>query len=190
MKAQSNKNVRIGTTALAVILATSLTLSLIPAGAVQASDSLATPLPDEWTPPQNQGEGWGPGLLEKALRREQNANENLSTLLDKSDKAVIRLEEAIAKGQENNKDVSALEDALEELNSQIIAARADHDRAADLLENSAGFNKDGQVTNRKVALETVKEIRQIQQELRKSIGDALKDALKAIREYCQDNPPA
>jgi hypothetical protein len=190
MKAQSSKNVRIGTAALAVILATSLTFSLIPAGAVQASDSPATPLPDEWTPPQDQGEGWGSVLLEKALRREQNANENLSKLLDKSDKAVIRLEEAIAKGQENNQDVSALEDALEKLNSQIIAARADHDRSVDLLANPAGFDKDGQVTNRKVALETVKEIHQIQQDLRISIGNALKDALKTIREYYQDNPTA
>ncbi len=70
-------------------------------------------------------------MLERALRRELKINESLSTLLNKADETVIRLEEAISKGQANDRDVSILENELEKLTGQLIIARAAHDRAAE-----------------------------------------------------------
>jgi len=101
---------------------------------------------------------------------------------------VIRLEVAIAAGQEKKQDISALEDALKELKKQISAAHVAHDQAAGLLAHPAGFDKDGAVTDHQLALETVRKIHQIQQEARHQIGDSIKDALKAVREFRQDNP--
>ena len=94
--------------------------------------------------------------------------------------------QVITNGKTNNRDVPALEDMLKELKEQIVKARAVHERAASLLTDPAGFDEDGQVTDRKIALETVKEIRHLQQETRKLIGDSIRDAFQAIREFRQD----
>jgi len=142
---------------------------------------------EEKTPPPSDGQGRDTGLLEKALAREQKTNESLATAFDKADEVVTRLKEAIATGQEKQLDVSALEDALKELNGQISAARAAHDRAARLLATPAGFGKDGLVIDRQLALETVGKIHRAQQVARQLLGDSIKDALKAVREYRQDN---
>jgi hypothetical protein len=188
MKTRSGRYMRPAMAALALLLAASLTLALIPAGTAQASSDQGSPVLDEGTPPQKDGEGRGAGLLEKALQFEQKANERYSTLLEKADQALTRLEEAIANGKDDNRDVSALEDVLEELSGQITAARAAHEHAAGLLAQPPGFDENDQITDRTTAFETVKKIRQLHQEIRKLIGDSLKDALRAVREFRQARP--
>jgi len=187
MKTKSNVKVNFGMILLAITLTASLVLSIFPAGSVQAAGSPSIPISDETTPSGDNGEGPGVGVLEKALRLELKAHENLSGLLVKAGKAVIRLEEAIAKGQANERDVSALEKALKELKEQIRTARVSHDRVADLLADPAGFDTNGKVIDPRMANETIKEIHRSQQGIRRSIGETLKDTFKAIREYCQDN---
>jgi hypothetical protein len=187
MKRKSEMKANIGMVALAMILSASLVLAAIPSGAVQASNGQIIPVTDEETPPISVREGREAGLLEKALRREMKINKSLSTLLKKADAAVIRLEEAITQGQANDRDVSALENELEKLTGQLIIARTAHERAADLLLNPAGFDANGQVINREIALESIKKIHQIQQEVRQAIGISLRDALRSLRDYHRDN---
>jgi len=189
MKTPSKSIKQAGLTVLASLLIVSLAISMLPANIVQASGTVSGTWPFvESTPPPTGDQAWGTGMLEKVLEREQKFNENLAGILDKADKAVTRLEEAIAAGKEEKRDVSALEDALVELTGQIGAARIAHDQAASLLAHPAGFDKAGAVTDRQLALETVREIHQIQQDARQQIGDSIKDALNAVRNYRQDNP--
>ena len=189
MKTAFKRIKQTGLCLLAVLLVASLTIAAIPVNTVQASSTnFSTQLLDQPTTPPTGGQDQGTGLLEKALEREQKINENLVKILDKSDKVVTRLEEAIATGQEKKQDVSALKDALKELKKQISTAHDAHDQAAGLLAHPAGFDKDGVVTDRQLALETVRKIHQVQQEARHQIGDSIKDALKAVREFRQDNP--
>jgi len=173
--------------ALALILAASLGLATVPNHSVQALYTQASPVTDEVTPPVSENEGRGAGWLEKALLSELKVNLNLSSLLGKADKAVTRLEDAITKGQANDWDVTNLENELEKLTGQLIKARAAHARAAELLADPAGFDEDGQTINRDVARESVKEIHQLQQEVRQLLGNSLRGALEAIRGFCQDN---
>jgi hypothetical protein len=189
MKTLSKKIKRIGLGLLAALLAASLTIAALPVNAVHASGANTNTLPlMESTPPPAGDQARGTGMLEKALVREQKFNDNLTRVIEKADQVVTRLEEVIATGQEQKRDVSALETALKKLNKQISAARAAHDQAAGLLEKPAGFSRDGMVTDRQLALETVREIHRIQQTARQQISDSIKDALKAVREYQQDNP--
>ena len=189
MKISFKRIKQTGLCLLAVLLVASLTIAALPVNTVQASSTnFSTQLLDQPTPPPTGGQNQGTGLLEKALEREQKINENLVKILDKSDKVVTRLEEAIATGQEKKQDVSALKDALKELKKQISTAHDAHDQAAGLLAHPTGFDKDGVVTDRQLALETVRKIHQVQQEARHQIGDSIKDALKAVREFRQDNP--
>ena len=187
MRSKSRIKVHFVMAALAMILAASLGLATIPNDSVQAFNTQAIPVTDEVTPPVSEGEGRGAGWFEKALQRELKVNLNLTSLLGKADKAATRLKEAIAKGQANDWDVSDLEKELEKLTGQLVKARASHARAAELLANPAGFDKNGQVINQEVALESVKEIHQLQQEVRRLLGNTIRGALEAIRGYCQDN---
>jgi hypothetical protein len=187
MKRKSGMKANMGMVALAMILSASLVLAAIPTGAAQASNGQIIPVTDEETPPISIREGGKAGMLEKALRREIKINESLSTLLGKADEAVIRLEEAITQGQANDRDVSALENELEKLTGQLIIARTLHDRAADLLVNPAGFDANGQVINREIALESIKKIHQVQQDIRQALGISLWDALRSLRDYHRDN---
>jgi hypothetical protein len=177
-----------GTAGLVILVVVSLVISLIPVAEVQASVSQTQTVSDEGNPPLPETTGRGINLLEKALRREQMVNENLSTLLEKADKAIIKLEETISKGQATGRDTAALEDALEELKDKVEEGRIDLDRAAGLLERPAGFDNDGRVIDRETALETIKEIHQLQQGIRRLLADSLKDALKAVHQYHQNDP--
>jgi hypothetical protein len=189
MKTPTKKIKRVGLSMMAALLAASLTIAALPVNAVHASGANINTLPlMESTPPPAGDQAKGTGILEKALVGERKINDGLARVLGKADKVVTRLEEAINNGRENKRDVSALETALKELNKQIGAAHAAHDQAAVLLENPAGFSKDGTVTDRQLALETVREIHRIQQDARQQIGGSIKDTLKAVREYHQDNP--
>jgi small-conductance mechanosensitive channel len=180
---------RIGLSLLAALLTVSLAIAALPLNAVQASGTNLNTLPLlESTPPPTGGQAWGSGLLEKALEREQKINENLVKVLDKADKVATRLEETIATGQEEKRDVSALENALKELKKQLSAVRVAHDQAAGLLAQPAGFNRGGAVTDRQLALKTVREIHQVQQDARQQIGNSIKDTLNAVREYRRNNP--
>ncbi len=164
------------------ILIASLAIALIPLGSVQAES------PNQAGNPIPEGDGnRGVAFLEKALQREQKASENLVNLFDRADKLIAKLEDAIKNGKANDKDVSALEDVLDELNDQLASARSAHAMAANLLKSHAGFNKDGKVTDGKSALETIREVGKLQREARHLIGDTLKNALQAIRECRQDN---
>jgi hypothetical protein len=189
MKTPSKSIKQAGLTVLASLLIVSLAIPMLPANTVQASDTISSTRPfEESTPPPTGDQAWGTGMLEKALKREQKFNENLTGILEKADKAVTRLEGAIDTGKEEKRDVSALENALVELTGQIGAARIAHDQAASLLAHPAGFDKAGAVTDRQLALETVREIHQIQQNARQQICDSIKDAINAMRDYRQDNP--
>jgi hypothetical protein len=189
MKPKSKITWQIGVAALVVMLAVSAMLVAVPAGVVQASSTTAITSHDEQAPTGDAGEGLRVGTLEKALKRERQVHENLTALLVKADKSAIRLEEAITTGQANDRDVSELQDALEELTTQITAARAAHAQVADLLKNPKGFNHDGQVVDRQVALDTIKQIHLVQQDIRQLLGNSLRDTMQAIRDYCQENKP-
>ena len=164
------------------VLIASLVIALIPLGSVRAEN----PNQEDNPIPQGVG-GRGVAFLEKALQREQKASENLLNLFEKADKLITNLEDAIENGEANGKDVSAVEDTLAELNSQLASARSAHDEAASLLTSHAGFDDSGKVTDGKSALATIRMVGKHQREVRRLIGDSLKDALRAIRECRQDN---
>ncbi|MGB8252273.1 MAG: hypothetical protein WCF08_03600 [Anaerolineaceae bacterium] len=182
MNIQSNKHRNALPVIVTGILIASLMIALIPMGTVRA-DSPS----QEGTPTTPINKGKGSALLEKALQREQKVNANLVGLFEKADKAISKLQDAIQNGKTNGKDVKTLKEALDEINNQITSARVAHDKAAGLLNRPAGFDDTGKVTDAKLAVGTIREIGEYQREARHLIGDSIKDAVRAIREFRQDN---
>jgi hypothetical protein len=126
-------------------------------------------------------------LLERAFQREQIINRQLVNFLEKADSSLSRFDEAIANGETNKVDVSALIDARNILEDKITSAKANQLEAAKLLDEHPGFDSSGSVTNPKLALETIRSVSRIHKEARQMIGESIKNAYKAMREYHSDN---
>lgn len=182
MNTQITKHKKIWLKIATGIMITSLVVAVIPFSAVQADSPR-----QEDIPPVLENEGKGTAFLEKMLQREQKMNENQTNLFDKADDVIAKLESAIEKGKTNGKDVSAIEDALEEINDQIMAARAAHDKATSLLNNHTGFDDSGKVTDVELARDTIREAGRNLREAHRMIGASIRDAMKAIRECRRDN---
>jgi DNA repair ATPase RecN len=86
------------------------------------------------------------------------------------------------------KDTSTLEAALAQFQKNIGLAKQKHETAAALLKAHAGFNANGQVTDRPAARETLKDTHAALSEARKLIAEALKAVKEAVKEFRQAKP--
>ena len=125
--------------------------------------------------------------LEAVFKAEQKwlsiQQEHLNKAGEFADKVQTFIDEQKAKGR----DTSALEAALSAFNQQVAAAQGKHDNAASILSAHAGFDENGQVTNREAARETVKSAHEALANARKTLRQAERDLRKAFREWRQAN---
>jgi len=125
--------------------------------------------------------------LEAAFKAEQKwlsiQQEHLNKAGEFADKVQTFIDEQKAKG----KDTSALEAALAAFNQQVAAAQGEHDNAASILSAHAGFDENGQVTNREAARETVKSAHEALANARKTLWQAERDLRKALKDWRQAN---
>ena len=100
------------------------------------------------------GEGKG---LEKAFQYEQQWLSRQQERLSRAGEFAAKVQAFIDEQKAKGKDTAALEAALVAFNQQVAAAQGEHDNAASILSAHAGFDENGQVTNREAARETVKQ---------------------------------
>jgi hypothetical protein len=129
----------------------------------------------------------GGKALEKAYQRELKwlsiQQEHLNKAGEFTGKVQTFIDEQKAKG----KDTSALEAALAAFNQQVAAAQGEHDNAASILSAHAGFDENGQVTNREAARETVKSAHEALANARKTLWQAERELRKALKDWRQTN---
>jgi len=129
----------------------------------------------------------GGKALEKAYQRELKwlsiQQEHLNKAGEFTGKVQTFIDEQKAKG----KDTSALEAALAAFNQQVAAAQGEHDNAASILSAHAGFDENGQVTNREAARETVKSAHEALANARKTLWQAERELRKALKDWRQAN---
>ena len=141
----------------------------------------ATAFADGGTPPTKEGKDGK--YLEKMLQGERERLSKQQAYLDKAGefatKAQGRIDELKAKG----KDTSALEAALAAFKQGIAAAQAAHDRARSILDAHAGFDRDGHVTDRDQAKQTLKDARQALKDAQEALRQAEMGLRKALKDY-------
>lgn len=131
-------------------------------------------------------------------RRLEFAYKNLQRLAEMQAKhlaragteGVAKVQQLIDRAKAEGKDVSALEAALATFQASLADAQAAHDEAVGILRTHAGFDENGQVTDKEQAIETVKSAAEAMKEARQILRQAEQALRQAIREWRAANQPA
>jgi len=110
-------------------------------------------------------------FVEHLYQRELHALEGQAMSLEFAGEVSATTEEWMQDLKEQGEDVADLEAALDAFEAGVASAQAFYDTASGLLAAHAGFDDDGQVTDREQAAETVREA-----------GRALRDGHRALRD--------
>jgi hypothetical protein len=138
---------------------------------------------EEETPGGSKPEGNPDERLARLYAREQEWLGAQEERLERAGELQARAEEKLAAMKDAGKDTSLLEAALESAEELVGEAQEAHKEAAKILQAGKGFDRDGKVTDREQARETVfeagKALRQAQVKLR----EAAREVLQALRQY-------
>lgn len=144
------------------------------------------------TPPSDQLKGEGANRMRFGLDAAYQNQLRIQTLmgkrLDRADLLVVKAEEVITKAETNGKDVDELNAGLNNLQTSLSAARASYQTAQTVLDNHAGFNDDGKVTDTTAAKETIQASRQAHQQVRETLRPAMKAIVKLVHDFHLANP--
>lgn len=106
--------------------------------------------------------------------------------IDFANKIVAKTQEWIDELKGKGKDVTALQAALTAFKAQIAVAQAANDEAKKSLQTHAGFDSNGQVTDRDQARQTVLKIAKDLRDVKKALDKATFDFRRAVTEARQD----
>jgi hypothetical protein len=125
--------------------------------------------------------------LSKALAREQDWLRVQTQRLSNQNQIADKAQNLIEKGKAAGRDVSALQAALDNYNSQVASAQSSHQTAAGLLSAHNGFDGSGNVTDTATARQTLQDARQSLLDAHNMIHQALVDLQKAISTWREAN---
>ena len=123
--------------------------------------------------------------LERVWARLQRGYERQGRMLERADGMVERFQNLIDRMNENGKDTTTLQAALDAYEEALKEAHPIYESAKGILNSHQGFDANGQVTEREKAIETVKELGNKLKEVRQITGEpgkALREALRAFRD--------
>jgi uncharacterized protein len=162
-----------------VALIAALALAALP-----LTNAYASGLNDPNDPPADKTQLTGE-RLERIWARLQKAYERQGKALDHADQFTEKIQNLIDKLNENGKDTTALQAALDAYEEALKDARPIYESAKGIINSHQGFDANGKVTDREQAVETVKELGDKIKEVRQLIGEpgkALREAIKAFRD--------
>ena len=125
--------------------------------------------------------------------RAQNTLKSLQQIIDKANQAANKTQEWIDEAKAKGLNTAEIESALAAFKMQIAAAQASHDSAKATLDAHAGFDNNGNVTDREQARQTIlavgKSVRDARQTLVKATVDFQKTVREQLKKY-RDNRSA
>jgi hypothetical protein len=166
----------VGLLACLVVLAGSLAM---PVATAQAAE--------EPSPPTQDGDYPRLSLL---LERVQLAYESQGYRLDLAKRSAGLTQDWIDLLKSEGHDTSSLESALAEFNRLVDAAEGYHDEAGRILADPAGFDTDGNVTDRQQAVDTLRSAGQALRDSNRSLVDATITLRRAMQDFRQEIRPA
>ncbi|NJC96137.1 MAG: hypothetical protein C3F07_12120 [Anaerolineales bacterium] len=127
--------------------------------------------------------------LERIWARQLRIYERIGNGFERADTFVDRVQELIDRAAQNDKDVSAVQAALDAFEAALKEAHPVYESGKGLVNSHQGFDNKGKVTDPEKAKETVKAMGEKLREIKEAMdgtGRALHDALRTFREA---NPP-
>lgn len=161
--------------AAACVIAASALAPVAPGMAAAAAPDVGAPVV---APAQN-----GYPRLERLLRLEERVQASQHNRLKRMDNAANKAQTYIDNQAAKGKDVSPLQGALDDFRAAMATAQASYDAAEAILDAQAGFDAEGKVVDAAQARTTVQTAGKNQREFRQTVGKALRDLWKEIREY-------
>jgi len=164
-----------------VLLALVIALAL---AAFPATNAFASGLSEPGDPPTDEAQLSGE-RLERAWARMQRVYERQGQILERADGMVDRVQDLIDRMNENGKDTTALQAALDAFEDALKEAHPIYESAKGILNSHQGFDVDGKVTDHEKAVETVRELGEKLKEIRQLVGEpgkALREDIRAFRE--------
>ncbi len=169
---------------LLLALVTALALAALPVTSAYASG-----LGDPADPPAEETKLSGE-RLERIWAHSQRVYERQGKILERSDQMVEKIQNLIDRMDENGKDTTALQAALDAFEAALKKAHPIYESAKGIINSHQGFDADGKVTDREKAVETVKELGAKLKEIRQIVGEPGKALRAAIKAFRDANRPA
>jgi hypothetical protein len=135
-------------------------------------------------PPPPQGQSTNE-RLERVWARQLRLYERIGKGFERSDAFVGRVQRMIDRAEENGKDVSAVQSALDAFEKALKDAHPVYESGRGIVNSHPGFDDKGRVTDPDKAGETVRAMGEKLKEIKDAMGGtgrALHEALKAFRE--------
>ncbi len=170
-------------------LAGGITVLAMSAAAFVASPALPA-FADEGTPtPQTAADRKDRGAaLERIFAREQEALTKQAGALSKADQIAGKVQTMIDNLKSKGIDVGRLQGALNAFEGRVAKAQGFHDQAAGILGAHAGFGPNGEVIDRALAVQTVKDAGSALRDCHRTLSDAGRDLRAVIREWRENHP--
>jgi len=127
--------------------------------------------------------------LELAWARMQLVYERQGRLLERADDLVERAQTRIDRMNENGKNTTALQAALDAFNDALQEAHPVYESAKGIINSHQGFDSNGKVTDHEKAIETLKSLGDKLKEVREIVGEPGKALRESIRAFRDTNRP-
>jgi chromosome segregation ATPase len=125
--------------------------------------------------------------LERVWAHLQQVYKRQGQVLDRADRMAERFQNLIDRMNENGKDTTALQAALDAFKKALKEAHPVYENAKGIIDSHQGFDADGKATDREKAVETIQELRDKMQEFRGIIGEPCRALREAIRVFSEGN---
>ena len=127
--------------------------------------------------------------LEFAYLRLQHAVEDLALPLGHADEVADFVQGWIDELAAGGKDVSGLQAGLDAFVAKLDEARGHYEAAKAVLDEHAGFDEDGKVTDREAAGETLREAGRSLRDARRALKDGAIELRRAVRDWRHEQRP-
>jgi hypothetical protein len=127
--------------------------------------------------------------LEFAYLRLQHAVEDLALHLGHADEVADFVQGWVDELAADEKDVSGLQAGLDAFEAKLAEARGHYETAKAVLDEHAGFDEDGKVTDRDVARETLRAAGRSLRDARRALKDGAIELRRAVRDWRHEQQP-
>jgi len=165
-----------------------LMLAALLAAALPLQSAFAAGLGEEPQPPDPRD---GSRMVERKFKLEQRRYEGQGKAFDKSDDLLAKAQEIITRAGENGLDTGAAQSALDDFETAIAEVKPLYGQAGELIDDHAGFDGSGKVTDRAAARQTLQDGRNALDSAKDKLvaaSEQLKDALRKWRQAQQPKP--
>ncbi len=128
--------------------------------------------------------------LENAWARLQRIYEREGNLMNRADQSSSRIQNLIDRLNEKGFEPSSIQAALDAFEADLKDAHPIYESAKGIINAHKGFDANGKLTDRDLAIETIQSLHDKMKEIRDTLGEPFKALREAIKAFREANRPA